>query len=154
MRGAPGSILGPLLFLLYINDLGTIFQNLDTILFADDSNLISSGTSLSSLEQKINNDIPQLTTWLHTNSLSLNLKKTHVMVFGRGVKSRDHGIDIKIEGTSLKIVKETTFLGIIVDNTLTWKAHATHVCKKISKSIGILSRARKFLNIDTLYFSL
>ena len=56
----------------------------------------------------------------------------------------------------LKIVKETTFLGIIVDNTLTWKAHAVHVSKKISKSFGILLRALKFLNTDTLkqlYFS-
>ena len=78
------------------------------------------------------------------------------MVFGRGNKSKNFEIDIKIEGTSLKVVKETTFLGIIVDNTLNWKAHAAHVCKKISKSIGILSRARKLLNLDTLkqlYFS-
>ena len=78
------------------------------------------------------------------------------MVFGRGSKSKNHEIDVKIEGTSLKVVQETTFLGIIVDNTLTWKAHAAHICKKISKSIGILSRARNFLNMDTLkqlYFS-
>jgi hypothetical protein len=79
------SILGPLLFLLYINDLGTIFQNLDSILFADDSNLISSGTSLTSLELKINSDIPLLTNWLYTNRLLLNVKKTLVMVFGREV---------------------------------------------------------------------
>jgi hypothetical protein len=78
------------------------------------------------------------------------------MVFGRGSKSKNHEIDVQIEGTSLKVVKVTTFLGIIVDNTLTWKAHAAHVCKKNSKSIGILSRARKCLNMDTLkqlYFS-
>ena len=59
------------------------------------------------------------------------------MVFGRGSKSKNYEINIKIEGTSLKVVRETTFLGIIVDNTLTWKAHAAHVYKKFSKSIGI-----------------
>ena len=78
------------------------------------------------------------------------------MVFGRGSKSKYHEIDVKIEGTSLKVVQETTFLGIIVDNTLTWKAHAAHICKKISKSLGILYRARKILGQDTLrqlYFS-
>ena len=79
------------------------------------------------------------------------------MVFGRGGgKSKEHVMNIKIEGTTLLVVKETKFLGIMLDNGLTWKAHASTFVKELSKSVGILSRARKFLDneiLRQLYFS-
>ena len=149
--GVPqGSILGPLLFLIYINDLGTIFQNLSTVLFADDSNLIASGNSIETLERKINQDIPLLTKWLQTNRLSLNIKKTHVMVFGRKSKNQTNDLSVTIEGTKLELVKHTKFLGVILDNEINWKQHILHISQKLSKSLGILKRARQFLNTSTL----
>jgi hypothetical protein len=136
--GVPqGSILGPLLFLIYINDLGNIFNHFETILFADDSNLIIKGKSILSIEQKINQDIPLLTSWLQTNRLSLNVSKTHIMVFGKKNKNKENHISTTIEGTTLEVVTQTKCLGINLDNELSWKYHALHISKKIAKSIGI-----------------
>jgi hypothetical protein len=75
------------------------------------------------------------------------------MLFGKGGK---HNINIKIEGTTIELVKETKFLGVLLDSGITWKQHAAYISKKISKSLGILARARTFLNRVTLrqlYFS-
>ena len=150
MWGAPGSILGPLLFLIYINDLGSIFKNLQTIMFTDDSNLITTGKSLTALENNIKSEIPLLVEWLQTNRLSLNTKKTHIMVFGPNKKTETNTINIDIEGENIEIVHQTKFLGIILDDKLNWKYHITYIGKKISKSIGILSRAKPLLNSKML----
>jgi hypothetical protein len=72
------------------------------------------------------------------------------MIFGKKVAGRDNSIDVVVEGTRIDIVTHTKFLGLILDNSLSWKYHIQHLSKKLSKSIGILSRARKFLDKQTL----
>jgi hypothetical protein len=94
--------------------------------------------------------MPILVKWLHTNRLSLNLIKTHIMIFGPRHRTVEYHITIFIEGTQIEIVQETKLLGIILDSGLSWKKHLSYLSKKISKSIGILSRARQMLNKDIL----
>jgi hypothetical protein len=155
--GVPqGSILGPLLFLIYINDLPNFSNQLTSILFADDSNLFTDSKDLLELQTKINNEMPKLVDWLSANRLSLNVGKTHLMIFSPKRQSIPN-VNIYINGTLLETVTKTKFLGLMLDNKLNWKSHALYLSSKISKSIGILSIARKFLNQKTLiqlYYSL
>ena len=78
MWGSQGSIIGPLLFLLYINDLAHVSEKIFSLLFADDSNMFLCGRNPNDLVKSMNNEIPKIVDWLNINKLSLNLKKTHL----------------------------------------------------------------------------
>jgi hypothetical protein len=101
--------------------------------FYSDTNLVSTGHSLTHLEQQIKEDIPLLINWLHTNRFSLNLTKTHFMIFGSKNKF-PHPITIQIEGENIAEVEETKFLGVILDSSLSWKKHIYHISKKSLKA--------------------
>ena len=140
--GVPqGSILGPLLFLIYINDLANICKHTMPIFFADDFNLFINGKDASKIELELNEELSNIVSWLKINKLSLNVNKTQFMIFSRK-QNQIENIVIRIEGQIIDHVTQTKFLGVIIDEKLTWRNHVNHISTKIAKGIGILIKAR------------
>ena len=150
-----GSILGHLLFLIYINDLPHA-TTLFFVLFADDTNMFDSSKDINGLIANINTELGNVCDWLYANKLSINVSKTHFMVWSpRKAKLEDLG-PITLNGQEIDRVTETKFLGIILDESLSWKPHIHYVRNKISKAAGILKKLRAYVNINTmvnLYYS-
>ena len=144
--GVPqGSVLGPLLFLLYINDFSKSAPDLDFHLFADDSNLFCSHKSLQCLEAKVNVELNNVNNWLCVNKLSLNIDKSNFVIFHPSQKKVQYPINLIINNKILEEKKYVKYLGIIMDCNLNWKQHIHELSKKVSRSIGILSKLRHYV---------
>ena len=143
-----GSILGPLLFLSYIDDMRYCSDIVKFILFADDTTIFYSSRDLNDLFNTMNNELSKLSEWLKVNKLSINIKKTHYIIFGsRPVDPAD--VNLTFNGIPLENVQSTKFLGVIIDSKLTWKAHIQHIVNKLSKISGVIYKLRYLLNSKT-----
>ena len=145
-----GSILGPLLFLIYINYLSDVSQITFPIMYADDTNIFIRGKDLQKMEHDLNIEIQNISLWLKANKLSLNIKKTCTMTFSNIPSVRNRINNINIDGTQLHTVSHTQFLGVIIDNKINWNEHIKYTCKKNSKSVGIFWKIKNKVNKTTL----
>jgi hypothetical protein len=154
--GVPqGSILGPLLFLIFINDLPQCLKHCKSILYADDTLLYYSARTENELQDKINEDLDSLSQWLNNNLLTLNYEKTKFMIFAN--KKQSTNVDITIQNK--KVSQETSFkyLGVTLSSDLTWHNHIDNMIAKINQRLGVLRRVKEFLDLETrcvLYTSL
>jgi hypothetical protein len=151
--GVPqGSNLGPLLFLLYVNDLPNCLKKSHAAMYADDTNITVRSSSLTYLEEALNDELENIHQWLLSNKLTLNVKKTEYMVIGTRQRLRNFSqdINVSIDGKVLKEVKTKKTLGVLVDKHLSWDKHIDNVSKKVSKGIGMLRRAKQYVSTKTL----
>ena len=145
--GVPqGSILGPLFFILYINDLPKASKLTELLLFADDTSIFFSHSNPNYLENVLNNELLNIDVWLRCNKLSVNIKKTNYVTFSPSQRKLNHSFSLFFGGQPLIQSNVTKFLGLYLDGHLTWKYHINFVCQQIAKSIGILSRTHFYLS--------
>ena len=151
--GVPqGSILGPLLFLLYINDLPDCLEKSTPCLYADDSQIFSSAKDCVELNANLNHDLNNVSQWLVKNKLQHHSTKTKLMYVGsnQNLAKIDNEFPVMINDQLIPIVHSIPCLGVTLDETLNWNEHIEMVCKKVGARIGILKRIKPYVPANTL----
>lgn len=146
--GVPqGSILGPLFFILFVNDYPKCFKHSNVNIYADDTTQDVSHKSIDVIEQKLYEDLLCSVNWMNRNKLTMNLEKTQCMLIGTKQKlSKCKKLYIKVGDVVLNTVEKAKLLGVTIDEYLTWSDHIDFLSKKLAQKIGILRRLRVFMS--------
>ena len=148
--GVPqGSILGPLLFLVYIDDIANASSKLKYIIYADDTSLLISDRDLFNLHKNLQTELEFINLWVKANSLTINTSKTNYILFQN--RSLNYQMPpLFMEGNIVKNVTHIKFLGVHIDKNLNWSYHINDVYSKLSRMCGILYKIRNHLTTEAL----
>ena len=148
--GVPqGSVLGPILYLIYVNEIPNISSQFSTVLFADDTTLIFNHSNKYELFKSCDYGINLFYSWCCANRLSINISKTKAMLFSKTLTVRDIA-DIYMNNIKIDYASSTKFLGVIIDDKLKFNLHINEINNKISKNIGVIYKLRQYIQTSTL----
>ena len=148
--GVPqGSILGPLLFLLYVNDFPQHVQNENCYIFADDTIIYSFGSNVHEVMTHLQGALDSAIPWYTGNRLGINADKSAVMLVGKNSKVQNH-VNVTINNVPVKQVNSMKYLGIHLDDNLSWDVQCDKLCRNVAGKISVLRRIRSFTKPGTL----
>ena len=154
-RGVPqGSILGPLLFKIFINDLPSAVTSSTIMMYADDTTLYHSCVDVGDLQQALSADLQSLAAWLKSNTLKINVQKTQLLLLGRRSGAWElERVRISLNGTEIRHQDQVKYLGVMIDRQLTWKQHISCIRQRCFQ-INRLRRSLSWKLRKQLYLSL
>ena len=156
-QSAKGSVLGLLLFLIYINDLNGIFNFSNIHHFADDTNILYTSNSLKDINRKINHDLKSIAELLKGNKISLSSCKTELVLFRCKDKKVTKDMNFRVSGQKINMISQISYLGLILDEHLTFKYHLWNLKLKLNRANCLLSKIRyhvKFPFLCSIYYVL
>ena len=147
-----GSLLGPLLFTIFVNDICCIDLGVDTklCLYADDTAVFVRSKNVNQLSQLLQSKLDLIGQWLDLNCLVMNSKKTKVMLIGSKGRLKNHTLHVMHKGTCIEHVYSFKYLGVIIDSCLKWDKHINAISLKISRIIGYIRRIKHYLPDDVM----
>ena len=149
-NGVPqGSILDPLLFLVFVNDLPTAVERCSVNLYADDTTIYFASKDPSHVQSALTSDLENIASWIDNNYLKMNVSKTQLMTLRRKRSKPPADISLQLRGNDITSHDSIKYLGITVDRDLNWKQHITDVRRKTLAAVATIRRARGYLPVKT-----